>query len=186
MSPKRLLVLFLAAAFFLALGLVIWAMAPIPAQAQCGDIPPHSSCITCHEKESPVNIQDEWHAVHASKDCCASCHGGNCVAIDKDLAHQGLVAQPLEDIYTSCYRCHPDDYQEKANQYALVLGINPGSRPTPTAVPSGPIVEHPMVISPPSIPITTIQFPSGLVFGTAILAALLLFAWVMRSTRLDT
>ncbi len=186
MAPKRILVAFLASVLFLAVGLVIWAMGPSPAQAQCGDIPPHSSCITCHESESPVNMQEAWHATHATKDCCASCHAGNCMVADKDLAHQGLVAQPLEDVYTSCYHCHPNDYQEKAEGYALALGVNPGSRPTPTVVPAGPIVEHPIVILPPSIPSAPIHIPWSLVLGSVTLCAALLVAFMMRYNRLNS
>jgi hypothetical protein len=113
-------------------GLALWAGSPVSARAQCGDIPPDSSCITCHEKELPVFEQGAWHVLHARKDCCAQCHGGNCSATDKTLAHQGMTANPLEDIYTNCYHCHPDDYQALAGQFGLSLGITPGSRPTPT------------------------------------------------------
>ncbi len=113
-------------------GLVLWAGSPVRVLAQCGDIPPDSSCITCHEKEFPVYDQGDWHILHARKDCCAQCHGGNCSATDKGLAHQDMTANPLEDIYTNCYHCHPDDYQARAGQFGLTLGITPGSRPTPT------------------------------------------------------
>jgi hypothetical protein len=129
-------------------GLLLWAGTPGGVQAQCGDIPPNSSCITCHEKEDPVYEQGEWHALHARKDCCAQCHGGNCSATDQVLAHQGMTDNPLEDIYTNCYHCHPDDYQARAGRFGLALGITPGSRPTPTQPAFAAAIAHPLLVSP--------------------------------------
>ena len=128
----------------LVTGLTLWVVSP--ASAQCGDNPPKSSCITCHEKEDPVYQQGEWHAIHAKKDICTSCHGGNCASMDKTLAHVSMVANPLDDIYTSCHSCHPDDYTTRAARFAVVLGVTPGSIATPTVVPTSQVVEHPMMI----------------------------------------
>ena len=133
---------------FLASGIILWAASPGNVQAQCGDIPPNSSCITCHEKDYPVFDQGEWHMLHGRKDCCAQCHGGNCSTMDKELAHDGIVANPLEDIYTNCYHCHPDDYQARAGRFALALGISPDSRPTPTRAAVVAAIEHPLVVMP--------------------------------------
>jgi hypothetical protein len=133
---------------FLVSGIILWAASAMPVHAQCGDIPPNSSCITCHEKDYPVFDQGEWHMLHGRKDCCAQCHGGNCSTMDKELAHQGIVANPLEDIYTNCYHCHPDDYQDRAGRFALALGISPNSRPTPTRVAVVAAVEHPLLVMP--------------------------------------
>ena len=49
------------------------------ARAQCGE-PPLSSCATCHAIEDPVNENGEWHIIHAAKDICINCHGGNASA----------------------------------------------------------------------------------------------------------
>jgi hypothetical protein len=68
--------------------------------------------------------------------------------MDKDLAHEGLVVNPLEDIYTNCYHCHPDDYQARAERFALTLGVTPNSRPTPTRVAFVAAVEHPLLVMP--------------------------------------
>jgi hypothetical protein len=157
MSTKRSLVIGLIGLVFLVIGILIWATTPTTSAAQCGDVPPKSSCITCHEKEDPVHENGEWHDIHALKDCCTSCHGGNCMASEKDLAHESLVANPLEDIYTSCYSCHPDDYQARAVRFAAILGVTPGSSPTATSHPVAEVVEHPIVILPPSSPSTSLQ-----------------------------
>jgi hypothetical protein len=113
----------------------------VTVRAQCGETQP-SSCSTCHAQEDPVNEKGEWHIIHASKDICMNCHGGNGSATDKDLAHEGLTAHPLDDIYTDCHSCHPD-YDERAAYFAPTLGVTPGSCATPTPVPVGNIPGEP-------------------------------------------
>lgn len=105
-----------------------------PVHAQCGN-PPPSSCATCHAKEAPVANKGAWHIVHANKDICINCHGGNGSTMDKYLAHEGMVTQPLSDIYTDCHSCHPD-YVERAAPYAATLQITPASCATSTPVAS--------------------------------------------------
>jgi len=148
-----------------------------PAHAQCGDTPADSSCITCHEYQGadPVYGKGEWHAIHARKDCCWSCHGGNTQAQDKDLAHVGMTVHPLQDIYTDCYSCHPEDYHERAERFAAVLGVTPGSSPTATPFPAGPVAENPIVILPPSTPVApTLHFWIPVLGGFTILLILML------------
>lgn len=107
--------------------------------AQCGS--QASSCKNCHEVkgEDPVNSQGEWHVSHAFGDFCEFCHGGNVQATAKDAAHQGLI-QPLGDLKANCSSCH-DDYEAKAQTYAVALGVtlnSGGSSPAqPPAQPSG-------------------------------------------------
>ena len=81
-----------------------------------------------------MNENGEWHIIHAAKDICINCHGGNASAAEKELAHQNLTAHPLDDIYTDCHSCHPD-YDERALRFSPTLGVTPGSCPTPTPVP---------------------------------------------------
>lgn len=107
----------------------------MPVRAQC-EGPQTSSCSTCHAQEDPVNDKGEWHIIHARKDICINCHGGNGTEMDKDLAHENLTAHPLDDIYTDCHSCHPD-YDERADLFAQVLDVTPGSCATPTPVPVG-------------------------------------------------
>ena len=54
--------------------------------------------------------------------------------MDKSLAHEGLVAQPLSDIYTDCHSCHPADYIARSDKLAATLHVTPESCATPTAV----------------------------------------------------
>jgi len=104
----------------LVAGLMSWTT---PAQAQCGS--QASSCKSCHETqgEMPVNTNGEWHKAHAFGDFCEFCHAGNVQATDKDEAHMGL-AEPLGDVKASCQSCHPDNYMEQAEIYAVALGVS--------------------------------------------------------------
>jgi hypothetical protein len=163
MSHKYSLWVSFLGTLILAIGFSLWSSSP--AFAQCGDTPPKSSCITCHEIEDPVYQNGEWHGIHALKDCCTNCHGGNCRMMDKTQAHEGLVAHPLDDIYTNCYPCHPYDYQERAAPFGALLGVIPSSRETPTPVPTSPVIEHPMVILPTYTPSAMAVFPWFLVLG---------------------
>jgi hypothetical protein len=165
MSRKLSLIMMVMGALLLVSGFVFLSQSP--AQAQCGDNPPKSSCITCHEKEDPVYQNGEWHGIHALKDCCMSCHGGNCSAQDKDLAHESLVANPLADIYIDCRGCHPADYNERANRFAAILDVSPGSSPTATPVPVATVEEHEIVILPTLSSSTPSFQPWILVLGAA-------------------
>jgi hypothetical protein len=92
--------------------------------------------------EHPVYDQGIWHSIHARKDCCSNCHGGNCSAAEKDIAHVGIFSNPLEDVYTNCHACHPDDYWRRAEVFAAELRITPASRATPTPVPTNDLANQ--------------------------------------------
>ncbi len=64
-----------------------------------------------------------------------NCHGGNGSAADKDAAHEGMTAHPLEDIYTDCHSCHPA-YELRASRFAATLGVTPRSCATSTPPPA--------------------------------------------------
>ncbi len=172
-------------AALVAVAVALWAA--LPGSAQCGDDFKHSSCITCHESLDPVYTEGEWHMVHARKDCCASCHGGNCTAPEKELAHEGMVAQPLDDIYTNCRACHPEDYPLLAERYAMILGVTPGSSPTPTPRPTCPAVTQKMVIqaqttqaAPPSTPVAMAVISMSIALG--LLVGLWLLGMRLKAT----
>ncbi len=123
--------------------------------AQCGS--QASSCKSCHEVkgEAPVNTKGDWHIAHAFGDFCEFCHGGNVQAVDKAAAHQGLV-QPLGDVKANCASCH-DDYQARAQVYAVALGVTIGTggassaaAAAPPSQPSNPSPAEPA--APPAAP----------------------------------
>jgi hypothetical protein len=179
MSRKWLITLVFIGIFFLGGSVLVWAMTPIPAAAQCGsNPPPDSSCFTCHVEQDPVYENGLWHGVHARKDCCAKCHGGNCSTMDKDLAHQDIIANPLSDIYTNCHSCHPDDYLVRAEVFAVELGITPSSISTPTPVSKVQMVVSPLVILPSPISSQPSTFPWLAILGGLPIIVLFLFGLI--------
>ncbi len=116
--------LLIASLFILAIGLVV-LFSPQNAAAQCED--PKPSCCMCHATAHPVTDQGEWHAIHARKECCRACHGGNDQAQDKETAHVGMTLHPLQDTYMACHQCHPDDYRQRAEVFAIALHVTPQS-----------------------------------------------------------
>jgi hypothetical protein len=180
MSRKWLISLICIGVLSLASGLFIWAMTPSPAAAQCGsNPPPDSSCFTCHVQENPVVENGVWHGIHGRSDCCAKCHGGNCSTMDKDLAHQGMVNNPLSDIYTNCHSCHPDDYYTRADIFAAELGITPGSIPTPTPAPAGKVIASPLVILPAPVPVTGSAIPLPFIIGGTLLIVVFILGMIV-------
>ena len=120
----------------LAVIFALFGMSPQTALAQCGDIPEESTCKTCHEEAYPVYGTGEWHDIHARKDCCWNCHGGNSQSMDQDIAHAGMTLNPLTDTYQDCYACHPYDYDDRAVAFGTLLKY--GTRPDhPNPVSSG-------------------------------------------------
>lgn len=109
---------------------------PQPASAQCGSSA--SSCKNCHEVqgEYPVNSSGDWHVSHAFGDFCEFCHAGNVQATEIEAAHTGIV-YPLEDVNASCAGCHPSDTMEKAEVYAVALGVTVGTGSGSGAVTGG-------------------------------------------------
>jgi hypothetical protein len=185
MSRKCLITLVFTGLFFLGCSVFVWAMTPIPAAAQCGsNPPPDSSCYTCHVEQDPVYENGLWHGVHARKDCCAKCHGGNCSTMDKDLAHQDMVSNPLSDIYTNCHNCHPDDYLSRAEVFAVELGITPSSILTPTPAPAGKVMASPLVILPSPISRQPSAFPWPAILGGLTIVILFLFGIIALITHL--
>ena len=129
MPKKHIGFLLLLAALLAGIAVLTW---PRPALAQCGSSA--SSCKTCHEvqKQDSINAKGEWHTGHAFGDFCEFCHAGNVKAKDKAAAHIGMIA-PLGDVKGSCQSCHPNDYVDRANKYASVLGKPIGSTSAPAA-----------------------------------------------------
>lgn len=124
-----------------------------PVLAQCGGGHPvaGSTCLACHKDLASINAKGEWHSIHAGQDLCLNCHGGNGTALDKTLAHNDMAANPLDNIYTDCHSCHPNDYIIRANRFANELGDTVGSCSTPTTVSASPVNYQPVVIETTSM-----------------------------------
>jgi len=120
---------------FLLVACSISLMLVHPVQAQCGS--QASSCKNCHEVQGqdPVNADGKgWHTGHAFADFCYICHAGNNQAVEKDAAHVGMVP-PLSDVKAACQQCHPNDLMERAQVYAVALGVEIGSGGTQPPTP---------------------------------------------------
>lgn len=153
-----------------AIGLLVLFAPPQAAVAQCED--PKPSCCTCHATAHPVGEQGEWHSIHARKECCRACHGGNDQAQDKDVAHVDMTLHPLQDTYMSCHQCHPDDYRQRANVFAVALHVTPMSS-EPTARPPVAASTPPPMILTPLPKATTDVTPAG---GWPVVLAVLVLA----------
>lgn len=121
----RMRIWFLVVIGFLMLSIAFMLSVP-SVEAQCGS--QASSCKNCHEVQGqmPVNDKGDWHISHAFGDFCEFCHAGNVQAVEADAAHTGMV-EPLADVQASCAACHPSDTQEKAEVYAVALGVEVGT-----------------------------------------------------------
>jgi hypothetical protein len=144
-AHKVSLIGLVASLIMLAIGLIVLC-APPAVVAQCED--PQPSCCACHATAHPVTTEGEWHAIHARKECCRACHGGNDRADDKEAAHVGMTLHPLQDTYLACHQCHPDDYQQRAEVFAVALHMTPQSS-EPTAHPAvAASTPPPMIVTP--------------------------------------
>jgi hypothetical protein len=164
----------------LAIGLVV-LFAPQAAVAQCED--PSPSCCTCHATAHPVFEQGEWHTIHARKECCRSCHGGNDRTNDKEEAHVGMTLHPLDDTYLACHQCHPDDYRQRAEVFAVALHVTPlSSEPTarPPVAASTPL---PLIVTPlpQAMAEVTPVWDWPVILAVAILVIGLAVIWLRRS-----
>lgn len=88
-----------------------------------------SSCFRCHNgkrAEAPGSDPDKdpWHVHHKKVNySCAGCHQGNPRLMKQDIAHRGLIANPLTQPEKTCFSCHTsgdgqtlvDRYQKLSN-----------------------------------------------------------------------
>lgn len=167
-SNKKPFLLSLGGLMILLAGISLWLLAtPQPAAAQCGS--QASSCKNCHEVQGQAPVNNDgtgWHQSHAFGDFCYICHAGNQQATDIDAAHAGMAA-PLSDVKAACQQCHPNDLTERAQVYAVALGVDVGSggpnQVSTTSVPPGggaatneqpanpaPAIQQPVVSAPAS------------------------------------
>lgn len=96
-------------------------MSPIAAANACGL--GASSCFRCHnDKRAPIQNKDEneapWHAQHDKVNySCAGCHAGNPRILKQEIAHKGLIANPVSEADKTCKSCHGADADAKAKIY---------------------------------------------------------------------
>jgi hypothetical protein len=179
-APKISQAVLVTSLVMLAFGLFM-LLIPQAASAQCED--PSPSCCTCHATAHPVFDQGEWHTVHARKECCRACHGGNDRADDQDAAHAGMTLHPLQDTHLACHQCHLDDYQQRAEVFAVALHVTP-QRSEPTARPRvAAATPPPMMVTPvpQAVAEVTPVWDWPVLLAILILAVGLLIIWRRRS-----
>jgi hypothetical protein len=82
--------------------------------------------------------EGQWHKDHSFGDFCEFCHGGNTASTVKAEAHADFSMIPVENPGNACSSCHPNDYQERAQEYAELLNIEiPDAGAPVAAAPSG-------------------------------------------------
>lgn len=86
-----------------------------------------------------------------------------------------MVLNPLADTYTSCHQCHPDNYQQRAERFAVVLHVTPmSSEPlTQTGASQPPNSAPPIKLPVTTGPIGTAS-PTPLLWALVVIVAALL------------
>jgi hypothetical protein len=122
--------------------LVLWAagtalaLSPAePAQAQAETPAPDSRCRTCHESLYFLHDSGQWCCFCERERTCTCCHGGNPDTANVELAHEGMVANPITENPAICQDCHPDDYQDRIERFSKAAGIEPTPLGAPTRTP---------------------------------------------------
>jgi hypothetical protein len=134
----------LLAGILTLLAVALW-MDPPAVQAQ--DVAPpdqeDANCLSCHENLYYLYDTGKWHCLCAASPGCLHCHGGQPATLDEDLAHAGMLANPLQENAAVCRACHCEDCDQHVAQFLSVAGgtviEGPGKvYPTPGPEPTLP------------------------------------------------
>jgi hypothetical protein len=106
-----------------------------PASA-LGKPPKDTSCINCHLDQYWLYDSGKSYCLNETKVRCTECHHGRTDTAVKELAHEGLIANPVVNDAAVCQECHPDDYRSKIQKFASIAGVNPTPVPYSTCTPS--------------------------------------------------
>jgi cytochrome c553 len=161
-------------------------MVTTPTQAQDEIHPDAATCVACHENLYLLHDSGKWYCLCETQVHCTQCHGGRTDTMDEDLAHEGMLANPLENNAAICQDCHPDDYQVQVKKFASIAGINSTPHPCPTCTPSARVLQPPDVGG--GTPLLR-ALPSGIwqTLGASFLgiAFLLIFIFACRCWKID-
>jgi hypothetical protein len=113
-------------------GMFLGVIGISPALAQEGDLPRDSTCIDCHLYQYQIFDSGKWYCLCQTPVRCTECHGGRTDTANQELAHEGLVPNPLVDQAARCQSCHPNDYQARVEKFASIAGIHSMPKPCPT------------------------------------------------------
>lgn len=126
------------------LGLLALAMLSGAAVVQAQDAAPgaDANCLACHVDLYFLYDTGNWHCLCEASPSCVHCHGGQPESMKADLAHAGMIVNPLQENAVVCQKCHPDEYQRRVDEFIAVAGgAVTGGRgrtfPTPGPEPTG-------------------------------------------------
>ena len=122
----------------LSAGMGLALLTVTPALAQSETPAPDSKCRTCHENLYYLHDSGQWCCFSERERTCTGCHGGNSDMVDVELAHEGLVANPIVENPAVCQDCHPDDYPDRIQRFSQAAGIEPTPLRAPTRTPLAP------------------------------------------------
>ena len=82
---------------FLMIALMLSALNVSPAFAQSEAPATEAACAACHESLYLLHDTGKWYCTCKRRADCTVCHAGQADTFDEDLAHQGLIANPIQD-----------------------------------------------------------------------------------------
>jgi hypothetical protein len=118
----------------LVLGGLVWLCfrGVAPARAQDDSPSRNSACRMCHENLYYLYDTGKWYCLCGEQRTCTGCHKGVDDVWEVETAHEGMIANPLEQGAAICQDCHPDDAQVYIEKFAGVAWIDLNATPAPT------------------------------------------------------
>jgi hypothetical protein len=98
--------------------------------------PRDTACIDCHLDQYWLYDSGKSYCLIETKVRCTECHHGRTETAVKELAHEGLIANPVVNDAAICQECHHDDYRSKVQKFASIAGVSPTPVPYSTCTPS--------------------------------------------------
>lgn len=156
------------------------------AFAQEAVSPKEPSCIGCHEDQYTLYDNGKWYCLRKSPVSCTECHGGRTDTVVQDMAHEGLIANPLVDNAAVCQDCHPNDYQARVQKFASIAGVSSTPRPYATYTPSA-LISYPVENAGGTRQLRALPPGAWQVAGISLLgiAFLVIFLFACRCWKID-
>lgn len=116
--------LYLVLLSILTMVLALSLLSASVAFAQSETPPPESACSSCHENLYLIHDTGKWYCMCKRRAECSVCHAGQADTYDKELAHQGLIANPIQNNPGICQSCHGEDYEAYIERFVLIAGVS--------------------------------------------------------------
>lgn len=106
-----------------------------------------STCRDCHEERYTLFDSGKWVCLCGKQGTCTDCHEGQEETWEIQLAHEGMIANPITENPSICLSCHPQNGQERILKFAATTGLDLNAPPPPpTFYESGPLSERPTIL----------------------------------------